>query len=194
MKPEKIIINVPHIFSRTNEAYDIPDFLVDMSGVEIFRCSEDYGPGTKLIPTLQRISADDDVWIATCDDDIQYLPYTLETFVRSASVFNEKPAMSLSGFSFNQRDEIVPTFKVCVVNVIEGYGMAIYHRSHFKKSFFSYVEQCLKDKSTRVSDDFVYIKLSSINRCPATSNRCPLVQSSENVADGVYPGSRAQWR
>jgi len=175
IKPEKIVINIPNVFSRTQETYEIPEFLKDMSGVEIFRCSEDYGPGTKLIPTLHRISIDDDVWIATCDDDIQYLPYTLETYVRSAGVFHERPAMSLSGFSFNQRDEIVPTMKVSVVDVIEGYGMAIYHRSHFKKSFFSYVENCLKDKATRVSDDLYvsnYLALMGVPRLQTGAPWC----------------------
>ena len=54
-KPDKIFINIPfkyRRFSETIENKQIPKF--DNNFVEITRC-EDYGPGTKLLGSLNKL-------------------------------------------------------------------------------------------------------------------------------------------
>ena len=50
-KPELIILNIPKVFKRTGEGYDVPDFIKDNVIVNI--TDQDYGPGTKVIPTIK---------------------------------------------------------------------------------------------------------------------------------------------
>ena len=55
-KPDKIFVNIPLKYKRFKETIDdnkIPKF--DNSAVEITRC-EDYGPGTKLLGSLDTVS------------------------------------------------------------------------------------------------------------------------------------------
>ena len=54
-KPDKIFINIPYKYKRFKEVVnedDIPKF--DNNLVEISRC-EDYGPGTKLLGSLNKL-------------------------------------------------------------------------------------------------------------------------------------------
>ena len=77
-KPDKIFVNIPFKykrFSRTIEDNQIPKF--DSSVVEITRC-EDYGPGTKLLGSLDKFEKNSLVILA--DDDHLYEDYMIEKF------------------------------------------------------------------------------------------------------------------
>ena len=77
-KPDKIFVNIPFKykrFSRTIEDNQIPKF--DNSVVEITRC-EDYGPGTKLLGSLDKFQKNSLVILA--DDDHAYEDYMIEKF------------------------------------------------------------------------------------------------------------------
>ena len=55
-KPDKIFINIPtkyKRFSETIQDHQIPKFSSD--AVEIIRC-DDFGPGTKLLGSLEKLS------------------------------------------------------------------------------------------------------------------------------------------
>ncbi len=49
--PKRIRLNLPAFSKREQTAYVIPDWLKNLQSVEIVSC-EDYGPATKLIPSL----------------------------------------------------------------------------------------------------------------------------------------------
>jgi len=69
----EIHFNIPHKNNKTGEEYIIPKWLQDINGREklrIFR-TEDYGPATKLYPTVQRIT-DPNQLIIVVDDDLIY--------------------------------------------------------------------------------------------------------------------------
>ena len=51
MKPDKIVLNIPHIFKRTNQKYDIPKYLYH-NDIIINRV-DDIGPITKILPTFK---------------------------------------------------------------------------------------------------------------------------------------------
>ena len=77
-KPDKIFINIPFKYKRFPETIDesqIPKF--NISEVEITRC-EDYGPGTKLLGSLNKFKKDSLVILA--DDDHTYEDYMIDKF------------------------------------------------------------------------------------------------------------------
>ena len=77
-KPDKIFVNIPYKYKRFNETVEdnqIPKF--DSSIVEVTRC-EDYGPGTKLLGSLNQFKKNSLVILA--DDDHIYKDYMIEKF------------------------------------------------------------------------------------------------------------------
>ncbi len=77
-KPDKIFINIPTQYKRFKDTIidkEIPNF--DNDKVEITRC-EDYGPGTKLLGSLDKIKSDSLLILA--DDDHYYKDYMIEKF------------------------------------------------------------------------------------------------------------------
>ena len=78
-KPDKIFINIPtkyKRFSETIQDHQIPKFSSD--AVEIVRC-DDFGPGTKLLGSLEKLSKNSLVILA--DDDNVYEDYMVEKFI-----------------------------------------------------------------------------------------------------------------
>ena len=168
--PEKIIINIPHVFGRDGSSYIIPEWLERLEFsklVVINRIEKDYGAISKLFPTLDLIPYEDDVWIATADDDIEYMPHQLEMYVRMIEVFTEKPAMALSGCFLrrtNNKLNIEASKKTEGVDVIEGYSLALYHRCFFQPSFKQYVEYCITNENLKRSDDIVISNWLHLNK------------------------------
>ena len=74
-KPDKIFINIPYKYQRFPETIrddQIPKF--NSSIVEVTRC-EDYGPGTKLLGSLNKFEKNSLVILA--DDDHVYENYMI---------------------------------------------------------------------------------------------------------------------
>ena len=77
-KPDKIFINLPKRYKRFKEIINddqIPKF--NDNSVEVTRC-EDYGPGTKLLGSLDKLKKDSLIVLA--DDDHIYENYMIEKF------------------------------------------------------------------------------------------------------------------
>ena len=77
-KPDKIFINIPYKYKRFDETIEdnqIPKF--DSNIVEVTRC-EDYGPGTKLLGSLDKFEKNSLLILA--DDDHAYEDYMIEKF------------------------------------------------------------------------------------------------------------------
>jgi len=72
----EIHFNVPEIYNITKEPYIIPDWLLEYQKshprLKIFR-TEDMGPPTKMVPTIQRIKNPETI-ILVVDDDMVYCP------------------------------------------------------------------------------------------------------------------------
>ena len=204
VKPDKIYLNIPSIFKRTGESY--PDIMPEelsasFNNIVWNKCGEDVGPGTKLHGTLQVIPEDEDVWIITIDDDILYLPYTIEMYARTITTFqpiDPKFAMGLAGFEFRERT-ISPVLDFGEVDILEGYGSACYHRSFFNKSWTSYLNKCIENKDCRLSDDIFisnWLSLRNIKRVNMSApwisrklmwaNKCIL--SYGNESDALHNG------
>ena len=82
---DKILINIPKLFGKTNEPYIIPDFIKNNKSLTINTLDKDYGPATKLVGAVIHIPKDQDVWIVIHDDDQLYLENTIEEYVKYIS-------------------------------------------------------------------------------------------------------------
>src|SRR5580700_4297514 len=74
---ENIEVNVPYVCARTNQSYVMPTWLERMDRVKVFR-TDDYGPITKVAPTLLRHKDEQHTYIWSVDDDIAYPSNQLE--------------------------------------------------------------------------------------------------------------------
>jgi hypothetical protein len=76
----RIVLNVPRFSRREQREYEIPDWLERLASVETHRC-EDWGPATKLIPSLSRFGAEQPLLVV--DDDRIYPPTLIEDLERA---------------------------------------------------------------------------------------------------------------
>ena len=78
----EIRLNIPFEFRRFPDVeIDIPKF---PRGITVRRVAEDFGPATKLLPTIQDYR-DDDGEVIVCDDDQCYAPDWAQRFVDGRS-------------------------------------------------------------------------------------------------------------
>ena len=85
-KNATIELNLPEVFNRTNEKYPVPIGLSDR--VIVYR-TEDIGPITKILPTLQRYDNSDKI-IICIDDDCYYSKKDIYKMLNLSSIYNNK--------------------------------------------------------------------------------------------------------
>ena len=83
----EIHFNIPYTNLSTNTEYVIPDGLLDDPKIKVFR-TDDRGPVTKLIPTVQRVT-DSDAIIIVVDDDLVYHPDMVAAHVHNQEMWSE---------------------------------------------------------------------------------------------------------
>ena len=73
-KDYEVHLNIPYVSKFTNKKYIIPDWIEDYElkykNLKIFR-TEDIGPPTKVVPTINRVKNEDTILIVV-DDDLIY--------------------------------------------------------------------------------------------------------------------------
>lgn len=89
---DAIYLNIPHR-TRKNEEYSIPSFISPK--ITINRC-DDFGPITKLIPTLEK-EENPNTFIITFDDDRILSKNTLQTIIHYIGQFSDC-VLSFSGW------------------------------------------------------------------------------------------------
>jgi hypothetical protein len=92
--PARIVINVPQVSRREGRAYEIPAVLTRLEAVEIHRC-DDWGPATKLIPSVLRFDPSQPVIVV--DDDRIYPPNLVADLDRASVAYPER-ALAFSGW------------------------------------------------------------------------------------------------
>lgn len=93
-KPARIFLCIPETYRRFGPAPPIPDSLYRLGDrVEVVRCAEDFGPGTKLLGALHLVPRTPSTLLVLVDDDVRYADYMLEAFV---AAFRRYPARSHS--------------------------------------------------------------------------------------------------
>jgi hypothetical protein len=175
VKPNYILLNIPHKFNRTNEYYKIPQFLNYYDNLIINKLEKDYGPITKLLGAIKYIPKDEDTWIIICDDDDLYLQETLEYYIKYIQKKKDS-ALSISGFNmltskdfFKNQIEVkleYPKRDLSKINVLEGFATFAVHRSFFDDDFIPYVEFCIQNKDCKMSDDIIISNYLGMKNIP----------------------------
>ena len=49
-KPDLFLLNIPEEFARTGESYNVPKYI--RKSLTVNRIATDYGPATKIVPTV----------------------------------------------------------------------------------------------------------------------------------------------
>jgi len=137
-KPDKIFVNIPHKFKRFSEIIEetqIPKF--NSSIVEVTRC-EDYGPGTKLLGSLNKL--EEDSLLILADDDHTYKDYMIEKFFY---FYSKAPNNAYSFF-------VYPLENFPVAQGADGFAINTNHLIGIK----NFYEQVVKDyKELFLNDD-----------------------------------------
>ena len=174
---DSIEINVPYIFKRTGETYEIPEWLIDLEQssknskceIRIFR-TEDYGAITKIAPTLLRHKDKEGTYIWSVDDDFIYPENMVAVLYREFSS-TDNYVLSHSGSTWNYNADS----KECVgyeslrkegfVDFIEGFATVLYPTWLIDEDFEDYVIKTSETLDCRNSDDVIisnYLKIKNI--------------------------------
>lgn len=158
---DRVLVNIPPTFRGV--PFDAESDLARLRAkyvhrVLFSRAKEDYGPGTKLLGSLDLINENEDVWIVTVDDDVAYFPETIKGFTQALSETFEPrpPAMGYAGLIYpNLR--ALPHGNGARLDIIEGWAAAAYHRSMFSATskFLSCFNEVGKNPACRMADDLV---------------------------------------
>lgn len=156
LSPDKMILNLPYVYSRTNETYTIPDYIKENKKIVINRLDIDYGPATKLVGTILNIPKDEDTWIIIHDDDQLYLENTIQNHAEYINKLkSNKVAFTISGFKLKNKNVIFDNTDLSEHDVLEGYCTFSVHRSVFEEDFLPYILNCIKNIDCKLSDDLI---------------------------------------
>ena len=138
-KNYEVHLNIPFKYKKTGEDYQIPSWLNDTEKVKIFR-TEDYGPATKLVPTVKRVE-DLNTIITVLDDDLSYENDFIEYHVNKRKMY---PNAALGFAGLESKDDGICYYCTArnedvEVNILEGYKTVSFQRSFFKNDFESFI-------------------------------------------------------
>ena len=154
--PDLIVLNIPKIFSRTNESYQIPEFVSNKVFINVVE--KDLGPATKVVPTISLLKKrgfnPQDTRIIYFDDDILY-PKTLVEAYNTTINKNDNSVYTGSGFKFlNIKMKSVRNHN-SKATIAEGYGSVCVRLDAFKNDFYDYFGLLLKNRDCYLSDDII---------------------------------------
>ena len=145
--PYEIHFNIPNVYNHTGEEYIIPQWLQDLSGdkLKIFRV-DDFGPITKLYPTIERVTNPDTI-IVVVDDDLVYHNEMLEDQVKNQFKF-DRSIVGYDGIDcwqsiFNDvRDHFITAHRLNIkVKVLQHYKSISYKRSFIESDFKAFMDE-----------------------------------------------------
>lgn len=171
---QAVYVNVPHIFKRDGIEYRIPSWLQDNNKITILR-TNDYGPATKLLGSLEQAKIPANAIIITVDDDVNY-PKNLLLYLAYRAHRNPDKAIGISGMNpqYNKRGQIITDgsgvgLKANFVDnasvaILEGFGGIAYRRKFFDNTIFdvaSAPRECINSDDLYVS---FYLAKHNIDR------------------------------
>jgi len=153
----EVWINIPRIHTHSGKKYIIPSWLEDLEkgdrNLRIFR-TEDFGPATKLIPTVKRISDPNQIIIVT-DDDLVYHVDTVKAQIENQRKWPEsvvgydgirgrtEDGKRLNVFG-DSRDHYCVSIQMNVkVDILQHYKTVSYKRRFFEEDFFDFCDKWL---------------------------------------------------
>lgn len=103
LMPDEIILWVPRRYERLNQIIEEVPGYFNHYPVEVKFCDVDYGPFTKLRPSLDYCN-DDDI-IVTCDDDTLYPKHWFKNLVEYSQKYPDK-CIGYRGRVFDKKDRL----------------------------------------------------------------------------------------
>jgi hypothetical protein len=176
VSPNYMFLNLPYVYGRTNETYNIPEYILKDESIVINRLDMDYGPSTKLVGAILAIPKDQNTWIIVHDDDQLYLQNTVETYVDYINKYSSnKIAFTIAGFNFSNDMKTIKNFEgnLVKVQIAEGYCTFCVHRSVFEDNFIPYIINTNKNKDCKLSDDLIisnYLSYKNIDILQISQN------------------------
>lgn len=156
IKADQIYLNVPYHFQRDNIPYVIPSWLDKYPGVTINRV-EDFGPITKLLPTLQ-LEPDPATLILTVDDDVWYPRHVVRDLVHYALQHRDVAVSPLNvSFALNadyELHDIVYRFKHGAKGLLVVGAAGVAYRSGFFAADFAELVGKMP-KACTLADDLI---------------------------------------
>ena len=146
-------INIPVTCKRTGEVYVIPRWLTKHPKVHVHR-TEDYGPITKVGPTLLRYASDTETYLWSVDDDFDY-PSTHLALVMVPFDPTKKEILSRYGGKLTSDGTIQPWTGTSYVDYFEGFGSVLYPPNCIRDNFETYLVTSSKNERCRRADDIV---------------------------------------
>ena len=132
IQPDLIYLNIPKISQKENKPYSIPANLHPKVFVNIV--DQDYGPITKLYPTLLK-ETDDETIIICVDDDKEYDKRLIPHLVNYSYKYPDS-CICVSGWNyFNLLFVLLPYFNlrpVGKIDILQCYLGVLYKRKFFK--------------------------------------------------------------
>jgi len=160
----RVILNLPFYSKRLNSPYIFPEYLKRLAEeVPFFSVerTEDFGPATKLLPTLMKVD-NPAARIINVDDEYIYPPQMIEFLVRE-SLIDEDAAYGFAGqnveFDHNSRiglrvrsaDKPDWNKHKGAVDILEAFLGVIYKRSFFDVSVFEVRDACFTADDIHIS-------------------------------------------
>ena len=144
VKPDIIYINIPKYSMREKTEYIVSDNIKNIPGVKLNFHNTDYGPVTKLFPTLEQEN-DPDTAIICIDDDTEYDHRLVEHLLSCSSYYPDK-TICVKGWNFiNLGFFALPLFSLELnnkphkVKILQCYEGVLYKRKFFDKDFENYI-------------------------------------------------------
>jgi hypothetical protein len=143
----EVHFNIPEFYFVTKEPYIIPDWLNDYKlkypHLKVFR-TEDFGPPTKFVPTLGRITNPETI-ILVVDDDLLYYPDMIvehrkyQEQLKDSAICYEGRGCLKPLHNGDIRDHwIICVTEVREVRGLQHYKSVSYKRKCFKEDFYEY--------------------------------------------------------
>jgi len=135
----EVHFNIPEIYNITQSPYIIPNWLHELKlkypHLKIFR-TEDVGPPTKMIPTLNRVK-NPETLILALDDDLVYHPEMIKEHRKYHELLKDSAI----------RDSwVLCVTEITEVKSFQHYKSASYKKKYFKEDFFiDYVGKTYSD-------------------------------------------------
>jgi len=151
---DQIEINIPTHCKRLGQDYIIPEYLSNDDGLNIFR-TNDFGPITKVLPTLIRYENDPDTYIWSLDDDVELDSSTLKTLAEGVDTENPR-ILTGKGGALNEGWDMQAWYGFGKCNLIEGYGSVLYPPMvvrNVKSTFLALLDR--EDDDIIFSDDIL---------------------------------------
>lgn len=129
VRPDWVVVNIPHFSQREQKPYELPDTLQKWSShprVRIQRC-EDEGPLTKLLPTLEWWNGDPQAMLIPVDDDVVHTPRFFEELVAN-SLHHPEVVVGYHGVQIIQGRWVFRCAVKTDVDMVETVAGAVYRR------------------------------------------------------------------